>query len=246
MLDKHGYLSPLEREIMDFHSYYGYEVLEEYGVEEDIRRIVLYHHSFDPNMIRRIPLQVNDCILDNVQRLRTIDMFEVGRELMSRIQVEQMSNNDCLVFVRSLRPFKRRKYELSNHTNYKYLVEADEANAIPEMFQLHFDEEDMETVRVKSVNEEGYIYPPIVDSPRRRAQERAKERKAVAEEKAKVQSRRETSGYRICEETRSAQDYKRNVKAKDAFTGEDATEQLKKLNIDDLQLVDDFDPLYEF
>lgn len=171
---------------------------------------------------------------------------QVGRELMSRIQVEQMSNNDCLVFVRSLRPFKRRKYELSNHPNYKYLVETDEANAVPEYFQLHFDEEEMEAVRVKSVNEEGYIYPPIVDSPRRRAQERAKERKAAAEEKSKAQSRREASGYQICDETRSAQAYKRNVKAKDTFTGEDATEQLKSLNIEDLQLVDDFDPLYEF
>ena len=34
--------------------------------------------------------------------------------------------------------------------------------------------------------------------------------------------------------------------ARDTFTDEDATEQLKSLNIDDLQLVDDFDPLYEF
>lgn len=37
---------------------------------------------------------------------------EVGRELMSRIQVGQMSNTECLVFIRSLRPFKVRKYRL--------------------------------------------------------------------------------------------------------------------------------------
>lgn len=92
VLDKHGCLSPLEREVMDFHSYYGYELLEEQGVEEDIKRIVLYHHSFEPNMIRRIPLQVNDCILDNVQRLRTIDMFEAltaDRPYHRRVSVKQ-------------------------------------------------------------------------------------------------------------------------------------------------------------
>ena len=34
---------------------------------------------------------------------------DVGKELMSRIQVEQMSNTECLVFIRALRPFKVRK-----------------------------------------------------------------------------------------------------------------------------------------
>ena len=36
----------------------------------------------------------------------SVNKQEVGRELMSRIQVEQMSNTECLVFIRALRPFK--------------------------------------------------------------------------------------------------------------------------------------------
>ncbi|MBR4060162.1 MAG: hypothetical protein IKK03_10035 [Lachnospiraceae bacterium] len=34
---------------------------------------------------------------------------------MSRIQVEQMSNTECLVFIRALRPFKVKKYRLEEH-----------------------------------------------------------------------------------------------------------------------------------
>lgn len=49
----------------------------------------------------------------------SVNKQEVGRELMSRIQIEQMSNTECLVFIRALRPFMRKKYRLENHPNYK-------------------------------------------------------------------------------------------------------------------------------
>ena len=64
---------------------------------------------------------------------------EVGRELMSRIQVEQMSNTECLVFVRALRPFKLEKYRLERHPNYRYLAEADRGNLRDNAFILGYD-----------------------------------------------------------------------------------------------------------
>ena len=52
ILDKKERLTGLERELVDLHSYFGYCMLNSIKVEEDICRIVLYHHGFRPLTIR--------------------------------------------------------------------------------------------------------------------------------------------------------------------------------------------------
>lgn len=166
---------------------------------------------------------------------------EVGRELMSRIQVEQMSNRECLVFVRALRPFKEKKYRLEQHPNYKYLAEADKRYLRENPFLLKFNDEEIEAVRMKAVGEEGYIKPQVVDSARRRAREAEKRRKEKRLEK-------ELAGERLKEadETKSRAALERDLWARENLPQMDRGEGLKGISIEELLLVDDFDPVYEF
>jgi putative nucleotidyltransferase with HDIG domain len=76
ILDKVGKLSPLERELLNLHSYAGYMILKDYGFAEDICRIVLYHHGLNPVMIRPIDRYNNNSVLEQSFMLHSIDEFE--------------------------------------------------------------------------------------------------------------------------------------------------------------------------
>lgn len=172
----------------------------------------------------------------------SVNKQEVGRELMSRIQVEQMSNTECLVFVRALRPFKVKKYRLERHPNYRYLAEADRSYLQKDPFLLEYDGEEMEAVRVKAVGEEGYVPPAVVDSARRRAREAEKRRKAGRErEKGEPVI---TLG--ACDETKTRGEFERDMMEREKLTGADGTERLRGVDLDELFIVDSFDPAYEF
>ena len=93
---------------------------------------------------------------------------QTGKDLMTRDQIETMSNAECLLFIRALRPFKTKKYNLNRHPNYKYLNEGSEGKAFPNPFTIEYEDEDIEGNRVRTVNEEGYIAPEVKDSARRR------------------------------------------------------------------------------
>ncbi len=163
---------------------------------------------------------------------------EVGRELMSRIQVEQMSNTECLVFVRALRPFKLEKYRLEGHPNYRYLAEADRGYLRDNAFTLAYDEEQMEAVRVKAVGEDGYISPVVVDSARRRARERERQRRERQQEPGKV--------LRESDETKSRERAGQDARDRASLPGEDDSGKLREAALECLEIVDDFNPAYEF
>lgn len=93
---------------------------------------------------------------------------QTGKDLMTRDQIETMSNAECLLFIRALRPFNTKKYDLNRHPNYKYLSEGNEGRAYPNPFGLEYEDENIENIRLKAFGEEGYIAPIIVDSARRR------------------------------------------------------------------------------
>ena len=99
----------------------------------------------------------------------SVNKQSVGKELMSRINVEQMSNAMCLVFIRALKPFKVHKYKLEEHPNYRYTAEANKKYLFKNPFVLKYDDEEIEEIRVKRKGEDGYIKPKVVDSARKRA-----------------------------------------------------------------------------
>lgn len=95
---------------------------------------------------------------------------QTGRELMSSYQIEQMKNSDCLVFIRAVRPFLDKKYPLQNHPNYKFTAEKNRKEySFTNPFVLNYDDEEIESIRMKSISEEGFIEPQEVASARGRA-----------------------------------------------------------------------------
>ena len=51
----------------------------------------------------------------------------MGRELMTLDELATMPNNECLVLIRGLRPFRTNKYDIVNHPRYNMLKEANES-----------------------------------------------------------------------------------------------------------------------
>lgn len=115
---------------------------------------------------------------------------QTGKDLMTRDQIETMSNAECLLFIRALRPFKTKKYDLNRHPNYKYLNEGCEGKAFPNPFSIEYEDEAIENNRVRTADEEGYIEPKVVDSARRRTLI-ASNRKKVEELKSLLKEQEE-------------------------------------------------------
>lgn len=174
----------------------------------------------------------------------SINKQETGKELMSRIQVEQMSNNECLVFIRSLRPFHTNKFRLEMHPNYKYTAEADKKYSLPNPYCLVYDDEEMEKIRIKPPGEEGYTEPQIVDSARRRAQEFEKQKKEEKEkeamQKAMLANPMESS------ETKSKDILERQLKEIKDPPKIQSVDVLKSISIEQMKLLDSFSPTMEF
>lgn len=165
---------------------------------------------------------------------------DAARELMSRIQVEQMSNTECLVFIRALRPFKVKKYRLEEHPNYKYTAEANPDFLRKADYCLEYNDEEIEAVRVKAVGEEGYIKPPVVDSARRRAQEAERRKRAEAEKEKDI------AELIASDETKTKQQRAKDLADKESITSQDQTEKLEKMKVNQMRILDSFSPLYEF
>lgn len=76
ILDKNERLTRLERQIIDLHPYIGYSMLSELGIDEDICRIILYHHGTQPLTIQDIGHYDKDSVYEKALILHTIDAFE--------------------------------------------------------------------------------------------------------------------------------------------------------------------------
>ena len=76
ILDKRGCLTTIERRIVNLHPYIGYEMLKECNVEEDICRMVLYHHGPKAPTLHSLDEYENDEVMKSAMTLCTIDSFE--------------------------------------------------------------------------------------------------------------------------------------------------------------------------
>ena len=95
ILDKRGGLSTLEREVIDLHPYYGYRILYAFGVKEEIRRMVLYHHGMQPKILTVLPKFDDSLVIERATMLHTLDVFEAlttDRPYKRRMSVEQACN----------------------------------------------------------------------------------------------------------------------------------------------------------
>jgi hypothetical protein len=96
----------------------------------------------------------------------------------------------------------------------------------------------MEAVRVKAVGEDGYISPVVVDSARRRARERERQRRERQQEPGKV--------LRESDETKSRERAGQDARDRASLPGEDDSGKLREAALECLEIVDDFNPAYEF
>ena len=76
VLDKVSPLTSLEREIVSLHPYYGYKILKNCDINEDVCRLVLYHHGLDPLCLTPVEPYLTDKIQDRAKLLHSIDSFE--------------------------------------------------------------------------------------------------------------------------------------------------------------------------
>ena len=54
---------------------------------------------------------------------------KLGKELMTQDEIATMDGGMCILQVRGVRPFFSKKYDITQHSNYKYLSDADKKNA---------------------------------------------------------------------------------------------------------------------
>lgn len=53
---------------------------------------------------------------------------KLGRELLTADEVGRMSNDECILFIRGLKPFKSKKFDIKSHKNYKKTADFDKKN----------------------------------------------------------------------------------------------------------------------
>ena len=72
----------------------------------------------------------------------------MGRELMQLDELDTMPNNECLVLIRGMRPFRTDKYNLSDHPRYSMLDEANEQENTYYLENNMITDENEEIVRI--------------------------------------------------------------------------------------------------
>ena len=86
----------------------------------------------------------------------------LGRELITADEVGRMDNSECIVFIRGLRPFKSKKYNITKHPNYKKTGDFKEVY----MFDVSsYDKEkaEKEEQEIEDFNIEEYILDDDID-----------------------------------------------------------------------------------
>ena len=90
----------------------------------------------------------------------------MGRAVLDPNEIEQMSNNDSLIFVRAQVPFFDRKVPLQKHKNYKYLGDSRKKQAIKydiEEFKTAYEEDSIINSFVKGYSDPNHTVPRTLD-----------------------------------------------------------------------------------
>lgn len=67
------------------------------------------------------------------QNSYNVNEQKAGRSLLDETEVARLKDDECIVQIRGLQPFKSKKYDPKSHENYKYLAEANPQNT----YQFH-------------------------------------------------------------------------------------------------------------
>ena len=84
---------------------------------------------------------------------------KMARELMTTTEIEQMKNDHCIVFIRSMKPWYDLKYPLEQHPNYRYSGMYQEKNAFVAPWHLKMDRDLLRRIRVRRTTDPDYLSP---------------------------------------------------------------------------------------
>ena len=109
-------LNALERRIVDYHSYFSYEMLKQLNVSESICKVVLHHHFKIAPCFDGTLSCIDETILRDAELLKTLDIFcaltedrpyrkaKTIKEAVEILESQQLNNNAVL--------FLRTKYRI--------------------------------------------------------------------------------------------------------------------------------------
>lgn len=88
----------------------------------------------------------------------------LGRNVLDTNEVEQMPNDHCIVFIRSLKPFFDFKYPLEQHPNYKLSGDWEDKHGntpyfYKPKFNIEIDRDELDRCAVRPIGEDGHITP---------------------------------------------------------------------------------------
>jgi len=86
---------------------------------------------------------------------------KMGKDLMSQDEIAVMDGGKCLLQLRGVRPFLSPKFDITKHSNYKYLSDHDDKNT----FDVEKYLADLRKPRPKVKQNEPFIFYDIEDSP---------------------------------------------------------------------------------
>lgn len=81
----------------------------------------------------------------------------MGRELMQLDELATMPNNECLVLVRGMRPFRTDKFDIVNHPRYQMLDEANKAENTYDLADNINTDEETEIVRLSEYSDDNAL-----------------------------------------------------------------------------------------
>lgn len=75
-----------------------------------------------------------------------------ARNLMDPDEIMRMPNDECILIIRGLRPFRGKKYDYTSHPNYPMTGDANPENIFPlhDVFNNSVQEDDLSTLKAKS------------------------------------------------------------------------------------------------
>lgn len=76
ILKKNTGLSPLERDVVDLHSYYGYKTLKDMGESPEIYVPVLFHHGIGKPKLSSVQEPLSEDITRMIYLLHSVDVYE--------------------------------------------------------------------------------------------------------------------------------------------------------------------------
>ncbi len=93
----------------------------------------------------------------------TVTTQALGRNLMTTTEIEQMKNENCIVFIRSMKPFMDKKYPLEKHPNYKKSGDYNDKNLYIPKRMIRLKRGILKSLEVYRCDEEEYVHPKYMD-----------------------------------------------------------------------------------